>query len=100
MKTMHAYTTPEAIPPSSGLYRRFSYPRSARLAEAIIINSETLRSDIQHYLEVDPAKLRLVHEAVDHELFKPGDAGAARAHVAERYGVTKPFVLFVSTLWP
>jgi glycosyltransferase involved in cell wall biosynthesis len=100
MKTMHAYTTPEAIPPSSGLYRRFSYPRSARLAEAIIINSETLRSEIQHYLEVDPAKLRLVHEAVDHELFKPGDPGAARAHVADQYGVTKPFVLFVSTLWP
>jgi glycosyltransferase involved in cell wall biosynthesis len=100
MKTMHAYTTPEAIPPSARLYRRFSYPRSARLAEAIVINSETLRSEIERYLEVDPAKLRLVQEAVDHELFKPGDAGAAAAHLAERYGVTKPFVLFVSTLWP
>jgi glycosyltransferase involved in cell wall biosynthesis len=100
MKTMHAYTTPEAIPPSAGLYRRFSYPRSARLAEAIVINSETLRSEIERYLEVDPAKLRLVHEAVDHELFKPGDAGTAGAYLAEHYGVTKPFVLFVSSLWP
>jgi glycosyltransferase involved in cell wall biosynthesis len=100
MKTMHAFTTPEALSPSARLYRQLSYPRSARLAEAIVINSETLRSDIKRYLEVDPAKLRLVPEAVDHQLFKPGDAGAARAHVAERYGVPKPFVLFVSSLWP
>ncbi len=82
------------------LYRRLDYPRSARLAEAIIINSESLRSEIERYLDVDPSKLKLIYEAVDHELFKPGDAAAARAHVAERYGVTKPFVLFVSSLWP
>ena len=100
MKTMHAFTTPEALSPGARLYRRLSYPRSARLAEAIVINSETLRGEIEHYLEVDPSKLRLVHEAVDHELFKPGDADASRAHVAKRYGVTKPFVLFVSSLWP
>ena len=98
-KTMHAYTAPEAIKPLPRLYRRMNYPRSARAADAIIINSESLRSEIQRYLEVDPRKLKLIYEAVDHDLFRPGDAGAARAHVA-RYGVTKPFVLFVSSLWP
>jgi glycosyltransferase involved in cell wall biosynthesis len=76
-----------------------SYPRSARVADAIIINSESLRSEIQQYLKVDPRKLKLIHEAVDHELFKQGDAAAARARVASR-GVTKPFALFVSSLWP
>ena len=99
IKTMHAYTAPEAIKPLPRLYRRMNYPRSARAADAIIINSESLRSEIQRYLEVDPRKLKLIYEAVDHDLFRPGDAGAARAHVA-RYGVTKPFVLFVSSLWP
>ena len=99
MKTMHAYTAPTAIAPLPGLYRRMSYPRSARAADAIIINSESLRSEIEQYLEVDAGKLRLIYEAVDHDLFKPGDAGAARARVAS-YGVTKPFVLFVSSLWP
>ena len=44
-------------------------------------------------------KLKLIYEAIDHDLFKPGDAGAARARVAS-YGVTKPFVFFVSSLWP
>jgi glycosyltransferase involved in cell wall biosynthesis len=36
---------------------------------------------------------------VDHELFKPGDAEAARVDV-KAHGVVKPFVLFVSSLWP
>jgi glycosyltransferase involved in cell wall biosynthesis len=98
-KTMHAYTAPEAIKPLPRLYRRLNYPRSARAADAIIINSESLRSEIQRYLQVDPGKLKLIYEAVDHELFRPGDTDAARAHVA-RYGVTKRFVLFVSSLWP
>ena len=99
MKTMHAFTTPEAIPPLTRAYRRFSYPRSARAADAIIINSESLRAEIGKYLQVDDRKFKLIYEAVDHDLFKRGDAGAARAKVAS-YGVTKPFVLFVSSLWP
>jgi glycosyltransferase involved in cell wall biosynthesis len=99
MKTMHAFTTPESIPPLVRSYRRLSYPRSARIAEALIVNSESLRSEVERYLDVDKRKIRLIYEAIDHDLFKPGDAGAARARVA-RYGVTKPFVLFVSSLWP
>jgi glycosyltransferase involved in cell wall biosynthesis len=99
MKTMHAFTAPEAIPPLTRAYRRMSYPRSARAADAIIINSESLRAEIGNYLQVDDRKFKLIYEAVDHDLFKPGDAGAARAQVGS-YGVTKPFALFVSSLWP
>ena len=99
-KTMHAFTAPEAIRPTVRLYRRMSYPRTAKVADAIIINSESLRHEVMRYLDVDPAKLRLIPEAVDHDLFRPGDADEARAHVTERYGVTRPFLLFVSSLWP
>jgi glycosyltransferase involved in cell wall biosynthesis len=98
MKTMHAFTAPDAISPLARAYRQMNYPRSAKVADAIIINSESLRSEIQRYLKVDERKLRLIYEAVDHDLFKPGDAAAARAAVAA-HGVTKPFVLFVSSLW-
>jgi glycosyltransferase involved in cell wall biosynthesis len=99
MKTMHAYTAPDAIGTLPRIYRRLNYPRSARAAEAIIINSKSLRAEIKQYLEVDERKLKLIYEAVDHDIFKPADAAMARAHVAS-YGVTKPFVLFVSSLWP
>ena len=99
MKTMHAFTAPEAISPLARVYRQMQYPRSARVADAIIINSESLRAEIQRYLKVDDRKLRLIYEAVDHDLFRPGDAGAAPGRRSPRYGVTKPFVLFVSSLW-
>jgi glycosyltransferase involved in cell wall biosynthesis len=101
MKTMHAFTTPEAIAPLPRIYRRLNYPRTARAAAAIIINSHSLRSEIEQHLDVDPSKLKLIYEAVDHELFNFSlrDAATARAVVAS-YGVTKPFVLFVSSLWP
>ncbi|WP_406832174.1 glycosyltransferase family 1 protein [Pedococcus sp. KACC 23699] len=99
-KTMHAFTAPEALRPAARLYRRIGYPRTAAVADAIIINSESLRSEVEKHLDVDPAKLRLIPEAVDHELFRPGDEAVARHRLAERYGVDRPFVLFVSSLWP
>jgi glycosyltransferase involved in cell wall biosynthesis len=99
IKTMHAFTAPESVAPLTRAYRLFSYPRTVQVAEAIIINSESLRDEIERHLEVDSSKLRLIPEAVDHDLFKPGDADQARARIAS-YGVTKPFVLFVSSLWP
>jgi glycosyltransferase involved in cell wall biosynthesis len=99
MKTMHAFTEPDSVAPLTRAYRRLTYPRSARIAEAIIINSESLRAEIKRHLEVDDRKLKLIYEAVDHELFRPGDADEARARVAS-YSVTKPFALFVSSMWP
>lgn len=99
MKTMHAFTTPEALPPAARLYRRLNYPRSARLADTIIINSQSLRSEIEQHLDVDPHKLALIHEAVDHEVFRPGDGEAARAALT-KYGLNRRFAVFVSSLWP
>ena len=99
LKTMHAFTAPGSVAPLTRAYRRLNYPRSARAADAIIINSQSLRSEVEQYLQVDPRKLKLIYEAVDHELFRPGDAGEARAQV-KSHGVTKPYVLFVSSMWP
>jgi glycosyltransferase involved in cell wall biosynthesis len=99
-KTMHAFTAPEAIRPEVRLYRQLSYPRTARVADAIILNSESLRTEVLRHLDVDPAKLRLIPEAVDHELFRPGDAERSRRLLEQEHGVSGPFVLFVSSLWP
>ena len=99
-KTLHAYTAPASVRPAARLYRRMSYPRTARVADAVIINSESLRGEVQQYLDVDPAKLHLIPEAVDHELFNPGDAEEARVGLKVRHGLDDRFVLFVSSLWP
>ena len=97
-KTMHAYTAPGSVPAPTRVYRRMQYPRSARVADAIIINSESLRSEVQRYLEVDSGKLKLVYEAVDHELFRPGDAAGPCARDKARCYQTIFVVRF--SLWP
>ncbi len=98
MKTMHAFTTPEAIGIGARTYRRLNYQRSVRLADAVIVNSNSIRAEIDQHLEIDPKKVSLVYEAVDHDIFKPGDRDAARTHLAS-LGISRPFVLFVSSLW-
>ncbi len=98
MKTMHAFTVPETVGVGARTYRRLNYQRSVRIADAVIVNSNSLRAEIDQYLEVDPRKVSLIYEAVDHDIFKPGNRDAARAHVA-RLGVSRPFALFVSSLW-
>ena len=100
MKTMHAFTTPEVDPAFDSRLpqvRVIRDPRGPRTRSSS--TPRACASEIEQYLEVDDRKLKLIYEAVDHDLFKPGDAAAARAKVAA-YGVTKPFVLFVSSLWP
>lgn len=100
IKTLHAYTAPQSVRIAARMYRRMSYPRTARVADAVIINSESLRQEVMQYLDVNPAKLHLIPEAVDHQLFRPGNRDDAWQRVSARYGVSRPFVLFVSSLWP
>lgn len=100
IKTLHAYTTPDAIGTAARLYRQLSYPRTVRLADVIILNSHSLVDEVTEHLKADPDKIRLIPEAVDHDLFNPGDREEAFQHVSNHYGVRKPFVLFVSSLWP
>jgi glycosyltransferase involved in cell wall biosynthesis len=98
-KTLHAFTNPAALNPMVRLYRRTGYPHTAKVADAIIINSESLRREVERYLDVDPAKLRLIAEAVDHQVFRPGDPQEASERLRRERGIEGPFVLFVSSLW-
>ncbi len=98
MKTMHAFSAPESIGFGPRTYRRLNYQRSIRRADLVIVNSKSLHAEIDDHLQVDPQKVRLIYEAVDHDIFTPGDRGSARARMAT-FGVTRPFVLFVSSLW-
>ena len=99
-KTLHAFTAPEALNPLVRHYRRAGYPHTASMADAVIINSESLRREVEEYLDVNPEKLRLVPEAVDHEVFRPGDPAEAADRLRRERGIEGPFVLFVSSLWP
>lgn len=46
MKTMHAFTAPDSLNFLNRTYRRLNYPRSVRIADAIIIHSASMRSEV------------------------------------------------------
>jgi len=100
IKTMHAYATPDQLSCQVRTFRRLTYPRSARRAAAIIVNSESLRGEVVDHLGADPIKLKLVYEAVDHELFNMRGDPSAQGEDLRSFGITRPFALFVSSLWP
>ena len=56
LKTMHAFTTPGSLGHWRAPYRQMNYPRSVRLADAIIINSESLRSEVQQLPRCRPGQ--------------------------------------------
>ena len=72
--------------------------RIVRRADGIIAVSENTRRDAIEVLGVDPDKIRTIHSGVADAFFEATDNDAAA--MREKYGLRKPFVLFVGTLEP
>lgn len=68
-------------------------------ADAVLVYSESTKRDIERLLGTDAAKITVAPMAVD-ESFKPMKKETAKGLLAERYGISGPFLLFVSTLEP
>jgi len=100
MKTMHAYTSPKDLTLPTVLYRRLMYRWTAWRADAVISNSNSHTADLKKYLKLPERKIRLVYEALDHETFNPlADRATVNADL-NQMGISGPFILFVSSLWP
>lgn len=99
--TIHDLTffrMPERYPLARRLYMQSSTRASAKVADAIIVPSRTVRDDVVAALGVPQSKLHVVYEAAS-PLYAPIAQEDAVA-VAARYGITPPFVLSVGSLEP
>lgn len=99
VKTMHAFTAPESLPYSKRMFRRLIGGRTAKKARLIISNSDSNSEDLVRYFSVDPARIRIVHEALDHDLFKPESPNDETESIVRGFEIQGPYVLFVSSLW-
>lgn len=73
--------------------------RAVREADAIIAVSETTARDLVELAGASPERVHVVYEAPDPDL-GPMPADEAAILVRERYGLERPYVLFVGTLEP
>ena len=67
-----------------------------QMADAIIAVSEGTRQDVLAHFDVDPARVRVIHNGIDAALYHPVEA----TNALDRYGIRKdqPYVLFVGRI--
>jgi glycosyltransferase involved in cell wall biosynthesis len=80
------------------LYRR----RLRRLARADwwIAISETTKQDAVSRAGLDPTRITVAPLGIDADVFRPIEPAQARARVAERFGMRRPYLLFVGARDP
>jgi glycogen synthase len=66
------------------------------MADAVIAVSEGTRQDVTSLFDVDPARVHVIHNGIDLDLYRPASSTAALA----RHGIdpSKPYVLFVGRI--
>lgn len=72
--------------------------RAVKSAEHIIAVSQSTRHDLVSLLGADDRKISVIYEAAAPN-FKPASAAPVAA-VRQRYGISGPYILFVSTIEP
>jgi glycosyltransferase involved in cell wall biosynthesis len=79
---------PQMFSRAERAYRALAYDRAARRAARVIVISEFVRDRAVAALGLDPERIRVVPQGLDHELLVPG--------AAER----EPFLLYPARAWP
>src|SRR5262249_5740145 len=79
-------------------YGRVVVRRLAHRQDAIGPVRRDTANDVARFFQIDPARLTVVHNGLDHARFTPEGAAGARAAIAQRHGLQPPFLLYVARL--
>lgn len=78
-------------------YGRVVAKRLARRQDQLIAVSRTTARDLDRFFQVDPRRVNVVLNGLDHERFHPAPRLPAKLWAAER-GIAQPFFLYVARL--
>jgi len=94
-----SFLFPRTVPRKYALYMRLMTRLAVRSADRIIAVSGATRDDLTRVLRVPDDKVAVIHEAVSPAFAVPPDPAAVDA-VLRRYGIRRPYCLFVGNLEP
>lgn len=94
-----SFLFPETVPRKYSLYMRLMTRLAARSADRIIAVSSATKADLRRVLHVPDDKVVVIHEAVGPE-FREAPSAEAMESVMRRYGLRRPYCLFVGNLEP
>jgi alpha-1,3-rhamnosyl/mannosyltransferase len=84
--------------PRSNLVAEEGFARLARRADRLIAVSECTKNDAVRVLGIAPEKITTIHSGIAEAFYDP--PAAIVQQVRARYGLQRPFVLFVGTIEP
>ena len=84
--------------PNSNLVAERSFSQLARRADRLIAVSEATRQDALRVFDLAPEKVVTIHSGIADSFFDP--PADRVAEVRRRYGLVRPFILFVGTIEP
>ena len=90
---------PEAHTPRQLAYLRWSTRYNGRTARRIIADSQATKNDLIRFDGLEPDKIDVVYPGIDPALRPLTDREQITA-VLQKYGITPPYLLFLSTLQP
>jgi len=90
---------PEAHPRRQLWYLRWSTRHNGRRSQRVIADSQATKNDLVRFDGVDPAKIEVVYPGIDPTL-QPVKNEERLAAVQQKYQITPPYLLFLSTLQP
>jgi len=79
-------------------YNRRFVPAQIRNANQIITVSHYSKKDIVERVGVPEENVTVIYSGINHAIFQPLEKEAARARLAERYGLDAPFIFYLSRL--
>jgi glycosyltransferase involved in cell wall biosynthesis len=81
--------------PGSRLLQRERDKARYKTAARVIAISQATRSDLIERLGLAPERIDVVHHGVDHERFNLAEAPSERAELAEKLGLSEPYLLYL-----
>ena len=94
---MTCWLMPE-MHPAANLRAERNFAEILKRADAVIAVSESTRRDAVRVLGLDPEKVEAIHSGISQAFFDVPTAAIER--VKQRYGLIRPFLLFVGTIEP
>jgi glycosyltransferase involved in cell wall biosynthesis len=94
-----SFLFPQTVPRKYAVYMRLMTRLAVRSADRIIAVSGATRDDLRRVLRVPDDKVVVIHEAVAPEFAVPPGPEAIDA-VVRRYGIRRPYCLFVGNVEP
>jgi glycosyltransferase involved in cell wall biosynthesis len=90
---------PEAHPPRQLAYLRWSTRHNGRISSHILADSQATKDDLIRFDNINPAQISVVYPGIDPDLKPVADEEKITA-VLQKYNITPPYLLHLSTLQP